>query len=149
MSHLAFSKGKQILTADTYNAPFPYARLRRTISISVTLTVAAIIAALTLLPINLPTSSAPGPDKVHHLIAFAALTFPCAVIYRRAVRWIAPSALLYGILIELIQPHVGRQGELADFYADALGAMLGLGLGLAANSLLVRPLARRYLNQYA
>jgi len=81
--------------------------------------------------------------------AFAALTFPCALIYRRAVRWIVPSALLFGILIELIQPQVGRMGEIADFYADALGAMLGLGQGLAANGLVVRPLARQYLNRYA
>ena len=137
------------MAAKTPNAPFPYARVRKTISLSLTVGIASIIAALTLLPINLPPESVAGTDKMHHLIAFAALTFPCALIYRRAVRWIVPSALLFGILIELIQPQVGRMGEIADFYADALGAMLGLGLGLAANGLVVRPLARQYLNRYA
>jgi len=83
------------------------------------------------------------------LIAFAALTFPCALIYRRAVKWIALFAILFGILIELVQRHVGRQGEIADFFADALGALLGLGLGLAGNSLVARPLARQHLNRYA
>lgn len=104
---------------------------------------------MTLLPINLPADGITGSDKINHFIAFAALTFPTALIYRRAVIWVAPCALVFGALIELIQPHVGRQGDLSDFYADAFGVIVGLCAGLAANSLLVRPFARKYLNRYA
>ena len=122
-----------------------FVSLRRVIALGVTLIIGVSIAALTLLPIDLPPNSVPGSDKVHHLIAFAAFTFPCALIYRRAVRWILPFALIFGVLIELIQPYVGRHGEITDFYADALGALLGLVMGLIANVLIMQPFGRRYI----
>ena len=126
----------------------PFASLRRVIALGITLIIGVSIAALTLLPIDLPPNSVPGSDKVHHLIAFAAFTFPCALIYRRAVRWVLPFALIFGVLIELIQPYVGRHGEITDFYADALGALLGLVMGLIANVLIMQPFGRRYIARH-
>ena len=114
---------------------------RAMIALGFTAIVGVMIAVLTLLPVDLPSDSFSGSDKVYHCIAFAAFTFPCAFLYRRAIRWVAPSAVIFGILIELIQPFVGRNGELADFYADALGATLGVALGLTANMLVVRKVA--------
>lgn len=72
----------------------------------------------------------PGNDKIHHLIGFAALLLPCAFLYRRALYYILPGAILFGGLIELLQPYVNRNGEWADFYADATGAMLGVAVAL-------------------
>ncbi len=86
----------------------------------------------------------PGGDKTHHLIAFAALTFPSAALYRRALIWVLPAALIYGIAIELIQPYVGRHGERVDFYADAIGALIGVALGVLLNVILIQPLAKKH-----
>ena len=113
-------------------------RIRAIIALGATAIVGVIIAVYTLLPVEPLSDSFGGSDKVFHCIAFAAFTFPCAFLYRRAIRWIAPTALMFGILIELIQPYVGRNGELADFYADALGATLRVALGLAASKLIIR-----------
>ena len=110
-------------------------RIRAFIGLGATVIIGLIIAALTLFPVDLPSDSLNFSDKVYHCIAFAAFTFPSAFLYRRAIRWVIPSALIFGILIELIQPYVGRSGEIADFYADTLGALLGVALGLAANML--------------
>ena len=122
----------------------PFASLRRVIALGITFIIGVSIAALTLFPIDLPLSSVPSSDKVHHFIAFGAFTFPCALIYRRAVRWILPFALIFGVLIELIQPYVGRHGELTDFYADTIGALLGLVMGLIANVLIMQLYLKRY-----
>jgi hypothetical protein len=113
-------------------------RTRAAIAIGATVIVGIIIAVHTLLPVAPLPDSFSGSDKVFHCIAFAAFTFPTAFLNRRAIRWSVPTAIMFGILIEVIQPYVGRSGELADFYADALGAALGVALGLAANKLLIR-----------
>jgi len=47
---------------------------------------------------------------------------------------VALTAVLYGAAIEVIQPIVGRSGDLADFIADVLGIGLGAILGLMMNS---------------
>jgi VanZ family protein len=72
----------------------------------------------------------PGSDKLHHLLGFAALTLPCAILWPRALYWLLPAAMLFGGAIEIIQPGIGRNGEWADFYADVAGATLGVGTGL-------------------
>lgn len=72
-----------------------------------------------------------GWDKANHALAFAALAFagwkawPDIAHWRHAGAWLA-----YGLLIELLQTQLPpRQGEWADWLADALG--IGLGLLLA------------------
>ncbi|MFG6519375.1 VanZ family protein [Sulfitobacter sp. 1A13496] len=87
------------------------------------------IAILTLIPINVPTN-APGTDKTHHLLAFAALSLPCAALYPKALLRVALAAAVFGASIEVIQPYVGRQGEVADLIADVLGIGVGATLGL-------------------
>ena len=41
-----------------------------------------------------------------------------------------PLALFYGGVIEVIQPFVGRSGEIADLYADGIGLLIGAVLGV-------------------
>ncbi len=45
--------------------------------------------------------------------------------------WLLPLAVLYGGLIELIQPYVNRWAEWEDFLADSIGAITGTTIGLA------------------
>ena len=92
-----------------------------------TLVLGGLIAALTLAPISGPDM--PGSDKLYHVLACAALAFPLTFARPRFMVPVALAVVVYGGLIELIQPYVGRSREWADLFADALGAMSGAGLG--------------------
>ncbi len=106
-------------------------RLRR-LAYAASLATALAIAVLTLMPApSLP--NAPGGDKLHHFLAFAALVFPVVAVRPRAGLWMVPGAILFGGAIELIQPHVGRHGEWADVLANATGALIGAALAWAVH----------------
>ena len=97
----------------------------RKIDIYATIIIAIAIGLATLTPVEkLPQVS--GSDKVYHLISFAILTLPIAII-RKRLTWIMFSvSVTYGGVIELLQPLVNRNCEMADFLADAAGAVLGV-----------------------
>lgn len=85
--------------------------------------------SLTPLP-NLP--DVPGNDKLHHLVAYAVLTF-LATLSRRKIKEVLTifiAVIAYGGLIETIQPYVNRYGEFGDFLANGAGAVLGVLLAL-------------------
>jgi len=100
------------------------------------------IAYLTLSPPN-PDLGGFLSDKTYHVIAFAALVFPTALLYARSLFWVLPAAVLFGGSIELIQPYVGRAREMADFLADVLGAGFGVTLGLTIRAFLHTRVRRR------
>ena len=107
----------------------------RNIDIYATVVIAVLIGLATLTPVEeLPAVS--GSDKLYHLISFAILTLPIAVIRPKAVWVIFILSVVYGGAIELLQPLVDRNCELADFLADASGAMLGMALSRAFGRLL-------------
>ena len=107
----------------------------RSIDIYATVVIAVLIGLATLTPVEkLPDVS--GSDKLYHLISFAILTLPIAVIRPKAVWVIFILSVVYGGAIELLQPLVDRNCELADFLADASGAMLGMALSKAFGRLL-------------
>ena len=96
------------------------------------------ITALSLHPLdNLP--EAPGSDKTHHLIAYAALAYPASL--RKPKRWQAIITIfaLYSGLIELIQPHVNRYGEWMDFLANISGLIIGIALAYLIDKLIKYP----------
>ncbi|MFD2739604.1 VanZ family protein [Sulfitobacter aestuarii] len=121
--------------------PNTASRRRRYAAFALTGSLAAVIGYLTLIPSDL-SQGVPGSDKLYHFLAFAALTLPCAALYPRALLMILPGALLYGGVIELIQPSVGRSAEWMDFLADMLGTSVGAALGLIINQLLPRSFSR-------
>ncbi len=123
-------------------ATLPLDSRRRTAAIFLTIGLSITIAALTLIPLNVP-KSVPGTDKLHHLLAFAALTLPCAALYPKALLKVVLAAAIYGAAIEVIQPYFGRSGELADFIADLLGIGLGATLGLLFHYVFLIGLSRR------
>ena len=110
-------------------------RSRHRLALAATALLALVIAFLTLTPQPVRPPSPHGWDKLYHLVAFAALAFPAALLYTRSLVWVVPAALLFGGAIELIQPHVGRSREIADFLADGLGVGIGVILGLVLRSL--------------
>jgi VanZ family protein len=100
----------------------------------ITVAAMALITLLSLTPLaHLP--DAPGSDKAHHLIAYAALSFPIAA--RGGPKWmlLLPFFILWGGAIELLQPYVNRYAEWFDFAANSLGVLLGAGVGLLARRL--------------
>lgn len=65
----------------------------------------------------------PYVDKLEHLALFAALALLAARAYADRPRWGVFAALVfYGACIEIAQPRTGRDFELFDLVADALGA---------------------------
>lgn len=98
-------------------------------SLAATLALAALIGFLTLTPIQ--NLGVPGTDKSHHLIGFAALALPLSFSRPRLAPWVILAATAYGGAIEIIQPLVGRSGEVLDFLSDAAGAVIGGATGVA------------------
>ena len=86
---------------------------------------AVVIAVATLTPAPNMPGDLPGSDKLHHLLGFGALVFPAIAADPRRCLWLAPLAVGYGGLIELIQPHVGRPGEWGAVGAHGRGGAIG------------------------
>jgi len=103
------------------------------IAIAATLALAAAIGILTLAPIS--GIQSPGSDKLHHVLAFAALAFPLPAMRPRMAIRVVLGVIIYGGFIELIQPLFGRSAEWADLLADGLGAAIGAGAGLATGKI--------------
>jgi len=89
------------------------------LALTLTAVIAITIAFATLYRVSLQIGV--GTDKIYHFLAFAALCAPVALLYRRALFWLAPTAIAFGGLIELIQPYVNRTGDWLDFAADVAG----------------------------
>jgi hypothetical protein len=104
-----------------------------------TLTLALIIAVLTLAP--MPSGGPAGSDKIYHILAFASLAFPLSLVRPRLVILVALAVIAYGGSIELVQPFFGRQAEWADLVADTFGAVLGAGAGYVLSGRLL-PLSK-------
>lgn len=89
----------------------------------------AVLAVLIVVLALSPGTTAPTPffsDKVAHFLAFTALVFPLVSLRLHHAYWLLPAVVVFGGAIELIQPLVGRQAELADFGVDVAGAVFAL-----------------------
>lgn len=104
------------------------------LALALTVTLAVVIAVLTLARVPVPAGIG-GSDKLHHLLGFAALALPVAAVRPRWALGMALILAAYGGGIELVQPHVGRSRELADWLADLAGIGLGTVVGVTANRL--------------
>jgi VanZ family protein len=117
------------------------------IGLALTLVAAAAVGAGSLVPLEtLPPEPGTGGTRsftrLHHLVGYAGIVLPVVAARPRAALWAVPAAIGYGGLIELIQPHVGRDGTLADALANALGAVIGGLGGWALHRLLLAPVLR-------
>ncbi len=91
----------------------------------ITAVILSSITVLSLAPLaELPP--APGSDKLHHLIAYAALVTPLALRKPKYWWFVVCFFLAYSGLVELIQPYVNRYGEWLDMAANSLGLICGL-----------------------
>ena len=107
----------------------------------VTAVLFVVITVLTLAPMkSLPP--APGSDKLHHFIAFGILAVPLSWAWPRHVLSVVLGVAIYAVAIEVVQPYVGRFGEVRDALAGSIGAVLGGGLGGAVGTLRTRHINR-------
>ena len=96
---------------------------------SVTIFILLVIAFLSLYPLpKLPEF--PGTDKTHHLAAYFLLALPSGL--KKPNKWILFIFLfiIFGGVIEIIQPYVNRYGEWLDFFANTTGVILGFFVGM-------------------
>ncbi|MDR9395267.1 VanZ family protein [Roseovarius sp. SYSU LYC5161] len=95
---------------------------------------ALLLTVLTALGIAVGTLGPPGDgagalpvgDKTAHFLAFALLVLPAGLGWPRQAVWLAAAAVLYGTVIEIVQPAVGRSAEWGDLLADTAGIAVGL-----------------------
>ncbi len=111
------------------------------LAVATTLGIAAAIVFLSLTP-HETMPDAPGSDKLHHFVAYAAFAFPICAVRPRAILWMVPLAAAFGGAIELIQPHFGRHADWGDFIANATGAIMGAALAWAGHRAVLRRLLR-------
>ena len=104
--------------------------MRKYLDIPLTAIVTLILTVALLWPMEQPLPAPQGSDKLVHLAAFAALAFPLARTNRVSLLLIFMGASAFGGLIELIQPTFNRSADLNDWFADVLGVLLGIALGL-------------------
>lgn len=124
------------------------ARLTGVLSCACAVLLACLIAAGSLLrkpPGGALTMSFAGADILAHTAAYGAL---CALLigariagqWKARLAWAAVAAGLYGLILECVQPLVGRGFELQDLAADAVGILtVLLGAALLRKMRTARP----------
>ena len=104
---------------------------------SITIFLLLVITFLSLYPLSeLPEF--PGTDKTHHLVAYFILAFPSGL--RKPKKWVLFVFLfiIFGGVIEMIQPYVNRYGEWLDFFVNTIGVFIGFFAGVVLNKKLLR-----------
>ena len=83
----------------------------------------------------------PFSDKFDHMGMYAMLAFlPALHEETKGVLWLAAGALALGIALEFVQLYVGRDFEVGDMIADAVGLVVGLAVGFSLRKRM-RPLS--------
>jgi hypothetical protein len=96
----------------------------RTIGYAVSAGLALIITAALLAPMSgVSGPKVTGLDKIIHFFLFFILVLPALMVAPRIWVWVVPVAIVYGGLIEIIQPYFGRGMEFGDFIANTLGVL--------------------------
>ena len=103
----------------------------------VTIFLLLVIAFLSLYPLpKLPEFQ--GTDKTYHLVAYFFLALPLGL--KKPNKWVLFIFLfiIFGGVIEMIQPYVNRYGEWLDFFVNTIGVFIGFFAGVVLNKKLLR-----------
>ena len=95
----------------------------------ITVALEALIGLATLITAQkLP--DAPGIEKLHHTLSFAALLLPMSFAKPHQFWKYAVYRIIFGIFVVLAQPFVNGSGEVGDVLVDACGITLGCAMGV-------------------
>jgi VanZ family protein len=78
-----------------------------------------------------------GTDKTYHLIAYFLLALPLGLKKPNKCTLIIFLFIIFGGVIEVIQPYVNRYGEWLDFFANTIGVISGFFVGVILNNKLL------------
>ena len=99
---------------------------------SLTIFLLLVITVLSLYPLSkLPEF--PGTDKIHHLFAYFFLAFPSGLRNPNKRALFIFSFIIFGGIIEMVQPYVNRYDDWLDFFANTIGVFFGFFVGLVFN----------------
>ena len=104
--------------------------MRKYLDIPLTLIVTVTLTVAMLWPLDQPPPAPDGSDKLVHLVAFAALSFPLSRTGRFGLLPVFVGASIFGGMIELIQPSFNRSADVNDWIADIVGVAIGIVCGL-------------------
>ena len=104
--------------------------MRLYLDISLTLIVTLTLTVAMLWPLNAPPPTPDDSDKLIHMIAFAALSFPLSRTGRLGLLPVFVGASVFGGVIELIQPSFNRSSDINDWAADLVGVAIGIACGI-------------------
>ena len=104
--------------------------MRKYLDIPLTIIVTLTLTVAMLWPLEAPPPAPEGSDKIVHLLAFAALSFPLARTGRFGLLPVFIGASAFGGAIELIQPSFNRSADMNDWIADIIGVVVGIVCGL-------------------
>ncbi|WP_146010240.1 VanZ family protein [Acidimangrovimonas sediminis] len=96
------------------------------LTIAISLALCALILFGTLSPHPVLSSRALGSDKIQHFLGFGSIVAPAGLLRPRLLWFTVPLAVLLGGAVELIQPFVGRDCDIHDFYADCTGIVIAV-----------------------
>lgn len=95
----------------------------------------ALTVVLSSIPFHRVQPSVSDADKLVHAAIYCVMAVLCARAWTRhgspqgaMVERTMAMALIFGALMELMQSYVGREMSLADWVADGVGAVIGIGL---------------------
>ena len=95
----------------------------------------ALTVVLSSLPFHGVQPSVPDADKLVHAAVYCVMAVLCARAWTRhgspqgaMIERTIAMALIFGALMEIMQGHVGRDMSLADWVADGVGAVIGIGM---------------------
>ena len=100
------------------------------LDIPLTLIFTAILTVAMLWPLDAPPPTPDGSDKIVHIIAFAALSFPLSRTDRFGLLPVLVGASAFGGVIELIQPSFNRSADINDWISDIMGVAIGIACGV-------------------
>lgn len=109
------------------------------ITLIITAVILITITFFMLAPISAPKGYG-FTDKKYHFLAFAGLIIPIATLQPRWLLFAIPLFILFGVMIEIIQPYFGRTRDLADWIADIKGVFIGSVFGLIMSVFIQRKL---------
>lgn len=91
----------------------------------------AIVTAGSLDPGREPLPSFLPWDKARHFLAYAGVALPIALARPRHWGWLLLGLAGWSLMIEFIQPFVGRDRDIRDFLANFMGVLLALAVSEA------------------